>query len=695
RDPYSRLTLLGKDRWLLRAGLYWMLASSPWPKLLVTDAKNTFFQGSVMVTVAEIPGDVLFWAGVLSVLAEGMLVLLPGCLVTPWAKSLEDVPSPEDEGTAEETTKQPHPTNSEHVFGRFSFAIRACQKVTAVLLTLVFCLLHVVRIMCLTSSTPSAPGEILHDSGMGRSDVKRESASSVTSLSTHHAFLPAVSALTLCVFLLLWSLVYLVKSWHEDGKKECSPGWSWTLLYVCCVTTLLTQEVVDAVVVVADGLGRAKLDEDVSEKLGNVAKMCVIASSLTAILLPTCFSLFTNRRILRSSVLKLSSLTSSASWLSKDVVFRLAHALAVALSLCSLGLALLAAPLPWLSVRTSYSRDFQPLVDALRNVSLQMTRHAVALDSLLTFPVCQEEEMSVLADDVSHSHKLLSRISVDQIENFCLEFECQEDLNSPPRSKSSRHNHHHQPSHAAFFRGTVAFDASVHQTLAKEVKGNSMYEVLHLKSLILEEKNRFISDLENQATLGQFLQAKDESYDRMTSRSKEKEQSDVSQQNDVFHSRGHQYHQQETSEQTHSSCMQTLCALRAVSSAGLAAPLLGFAFQAMHVAVQAMLLLLELVMRAQEFKIVFQDFKLRLDALALYLEHGVEERVVYLSIYNYSLVYLAYPALLTGCVGMLAGFWQRRGAALSHRYRITLAVVLPLMLLNLCGIGMTVAWTQI
>nr|KAG5708335.1 hypothetical protein BaRGS_034366 [Batillaria attramentaria] len=68
---------------------------------------------------------------------------------------------------------------------------------------------------------------------------------------------------------------------------------------------------------------------------------------------------------------------------------------------------------------TSYSRDFQPLVDALRNVSLQMTRHAVALDSLLTFPVCQEEEMSVLADDVSHSHKLLSRISVDQIENFC------------------------------------------------------------------------------------------------------------------------------------------------------------------------------------------------------------------------------------------------------------------------------------
>nr|KAG5708336.1 hypothetical protein BaRGS_034367 [Batillaria attramentaria] len=158
-----------------------------------------------------------------------------------------------------------------------------------------------------------------------------------------------------------------------------------------------------------------------------------------------------------------------------------------------------------------------------------------------------------------------------------------------------------------------------------------MYEVLHLKSLILEEKNRFISDLENQATLGQFLQAKDES----------------------------------------------------------------FAFQAMHVAVQAMLLLLELVMRAQEFKIVFQDFKLRLDALALYLEHGVEERVVYLSIYNYSLVYLAYPALLTGCVGMLAGFWQRRGAALSHRYRITLAVVLPLMLLNLCGIGMTVAWTQI
>ena len=58
-------------------------------------------------------------------------------------------------------------------------------------------------------------------------------------------------------------------------------------------------------------------------------------------------------------------------------------------------------------------------------------------------------------------------------------------------------------------------------------------------------------------------------------------------------------------------------------------------------------------------------------------------------------LYLAYPAILTGCVTILVGFWYRKGAPISHRRRASLLVLLPLVVLNGFGLGMTFAWAQI
>ena len=223
----------------------------------------------------------------------------------------------------------------------------------------------------------------------------------------------------------------------------------------------------------------------------------------------------------------------------------------------------------------------------------------------------------------------------------------------------------------------MPFNASVHKLLAREVKGMHVYESLHLKSLILEEKTNLLSKLDRKGSLGGTIEAMpDDSYDRngdvnflengsdthshRQQHAQREESKDLGQgaagqagtnyrhtTNDEEDdnsswdtSRNSQRHFQhhKSSSNLHVSCMQTLCALQAVSQVGLAAPLLGLAFQAVHLAVQAMTVTLRLIMKAEELSVVFDDLRVRLESLALYLEHGVQEKVVHLDISNYSMV---------------------------------------------------------
>ncbi|PVD31156.1 hypothetical protein C0Q70_10434 [Pomacea canaliculata] len=145
----------------------------------------------------------------------------------------------------------------------------------------------------------------------------------------------------------------------------------------------------------------------------------------------------------------------------------------------------------------------------------------------------------------------------------------------------------------------------------------------------------------------------------------------------------------------YSTCMHTLCIIRSVSLLGLMFPVMGWMFKASFLTVNALLVLLKIVIKAEELSTAISDFRVLMDSLALYLEHSQEERTVHFSVTNYSLVYLAYPALLTGCIGILTAFWHRRRIPDYRHRRSAYAVVLPLLVLNVLGAAVAVFWTHI
>ena len=600
-------------------------------------------------------------------------------------------------------------------------------------------------------STPSR--QYVHDNGhLTLTPTK------VTLFNAHTA--ANVSALTLCTYVSVWMTVTSVRTLRQRTAR-ISLGVTGALLYVCCVSTLWTRDVM-TLFQQCFAVSRAVSLGGNWDRVGLQAGLAAV--SAVVVLLPILcvfFQLCLARKRRDDACVATATLslrrTVRIFWTS-GCVPRLAQAAAVTLALCALLLTFLAIPLPWVTVRTSYSRDFQPMAAILRNVSMHLERHAVTMDTLVTLPVCAEDKMAALSGEMEYSKDTVSRLGVDQIEKFCLQYECpdvtavetiaarreypvkvdrtvQDNSNKGHLSKNGQgkvreaegfnvdlnlhetssdtfqKNHHRMQSSTrnqqqtrspfckkfcatiAYFRGSTPFNASVHKLLAREVKGMHVYESLHLKSLILAEKTNLLSKLDRKGSLGGTIEDRpDDSYDRngdvnflengsdthshRRQHAQREEPKDLGQgaagqagtnyghtTNDEEDdnsswdtSRNSQRHFQhhESSSNSHVSCMQTLCALQAVSQVGLAAPLLGLAFQAVHLAVQAMTVTLRLIMKAEELSVVFDDLKVRLESLALYLEHGVQEKVVHLDISNYSMVSSVWPP---SCVFFSSSFF--------------------------------------
>lgn len=578
-----------------------------------------------------------------------------------------------------------------------------------------------------------------------------------------------VSALTLCSCVSAWMAVTSVRTLRQRTART-SLGVTGVMLYICCVSTLWTRDVMTLFQQSLASSQFAGFGENWDRLRGLQAGF--VAVSAVVILLPILGTLFQlcsvwKRRDHAWVTPNLQQIIHRL-WTS-GCIPRLAQAAAVTLALCALLLTFLAIPLPWVTLQTSYSRDFQPLAAVLRNVSMHLEQHAVAMDTLVTLPVCAEDKMAALSGEMEYSKDTVSRLGVDQIEQFCLQYECPDmtametnaaqreyqssvgstlqdnsedhlsrnkqgntlevqqfntDLNlHETSSDTSRKIFHGKQSSTrnqqqtrsplckkfcvtmAYFQGSMPFNASVHKLLAREVKGKLVYESLHLKSLILKEKTNLLSRLDRKGALSDtFAERHDDPEDRNGDVSflenvsdshmpKQQHGHPIEENDELGHgatqvstnngysgdeadyyldstrdtSRNSQRHFQHhrPSSNFHVSCMQTLCALQAVSQVGLAAPLLGLAFQAVHLAVQAMTVTLKLIMKVEELSVVFEDLRVRLESLALYMEHGVQEKVVHLEISNYSMVSCRLP----GSTFFVLRDNRRRSSRLDNRQR--------------------------
>ncbi|XP_070211487.1 uncharacterized protein [Littorina saxatilis] len=757
--------------WLVRAGLYWFLASSTSSLPFATEH---YPPHSHLGFVSAINGGIVFAFAVVSSAAHVVPRLHTQCrsLLSRatnnedgesmrGASSFDDVVShPAEENMTSQRHMHVHHEESGHRpmtrDSRVLWLLTLLSSLSPAMVTLSVAAVHV--IVLLTSSVASH-----HKESSPFVRVRRSSAS-VTLSRQNASVISNCAALALCMCVLIPMAVTVMKILRQRRILQVF-GVPSMLLYVCCVTTVWKR---DITVLFQEGLATFLYHGHVTgfalTELWRIAQAVFAVASIAAILLPIWVSLALHcLQSLREH--KESSLSVVGQKLQRlkasRYVPRLTQAVAVTLALCALLLTFLAGPLPWFNLRTSYSRDFKPMILAVKNVSIHLELHAVALDTLVTLPVCSGDKMAALSGEMEISRDTLSRLGVDQIETFCLQYECpgkasvnvrelsrhypslpvihlgnvRHHSNTKPTEKqasSDHQNHVRSPfctqfcSTKAYFRGSMPFNASLHKSLAKEIKGNRMYETLHLKSLILEKKNNLMSKLNRQGRLDAaiadtlpYKTKEDDFYFADTAANADSHQHPDSQGPVKTSSRNQAYnddkdgpfgssrdtfpellrHSQHDNSYSnpHTSCMQTLCALQAVSQAGLAAPLLGLAFQAVHLAVQALLVTLKMVMKVEELSVLFDDLKVRVDSLLLDMERGVEERVVFLSIANYSMIYLAYPALMTGCVGMLVGFWDRRGSLLDcrRRRRAMAAVVLPLLVLNVLGIVLTLAWTHI
>lgn len=392
-----------------------------------------------------------------------------------------------------------------------------------------------------------------------------------------YQLLPFAASLTFTTFLSVWLAVAIGVPVYR-ARSQGMLGYTGAWLYVCCVSTLWSQDVWGCIpeVVIGDALGgHDGIDLfPVTPGHSSWARSVCIAVSATALVCPAIAAIAHQVCHLHKCdvVSFLKSLVPGFAarinccrfrvYFPRYVFLRLLHAVAVTSSLCSLGLAVLALQLPWLNVRIRFSQDILPLTQTLQSLSVEIKEYTAVMDTLITFPVCQKDKVSTLVSTIQETKADISRLQVDQIEKYCLEFECQT-TNTSYRSTTREYI---TASYAqkfalcdtfcntwSFFSQKVAFNASVHSAKAKDVIGHSDKERSLLHQLILEQKSRLLADLGTRNGQTEHL---------------------------TWTGQGHNHTSQ------HTACMRVLCTLRAGSLAGLALPLVGKGFYVAFVALQ-------------------------------------------------------------------------------------------------------------
>jgi hypothetical protein len=334
------------------------------------------------------------------------------------------------------------------------------------------------------------------------------------------------------------------------------------------------------------------------------------------------------------------------------------------------------------------------------------------METLVLLPVCEGDKLATLNGEMELTKESVSRMSVSQIENFCLNYQCPGEEKRDEESAKSKASYgkahtlqgyrlsqtvsspfcHRFCDTKHYFSEKIPFTPKLHLPLAKEVKGNKLYEEIHLRHVILQDKKLLLNMLDSQSLRegsgdGEKMHNKDSDMDSSISSGQKfstridtdmsvlqgskdhedqrlwtdedgcgngygsdgdavllepcdemKHEDDLVSGEYQFHRHHHNLHTAETKSNHHMSCRDTLCTLQTISQAAAVTPVLGLAFNGLNLGLQASLSTLRMISKAEEVGVLFEDLQICLEAAVMYLEKGGRDRVVFLSIANYTMV---------------------------------------------------------
>ncbi|KAK7098989.1 uncharacterized protein [Littorina saxatilis] len=325
------------------------------------------------------------------------------------------------------------------------------------------------------------------------------------------------------------------------------------------------------------------------------------------------------------------------------------YMVAVLLSRSGMALAVLSLSLPVARVKSEYEDSLLEAVGNLSRVQAQAENHYNRMIDLFNLDVCGGPDIALLKRELKDSRQAAAILTVAQLRDHC---------NQLGFRKSVQYQDIFCERYGAarlFFAGDIGFNTTLHDRSIRDAKSANQ-----------TVQNRYLADVIDRSRARQ-LRTLDEGETELTP--------------GAF--------------KAYEPCLVGLCIAENAALIAMLIPFAGIAAQFVFLGIAVLEAVVRLLIKLSKLQTVFLDLKLSLAILMAKFNYYEEEKTLQFSLVNFNLIYLAYPALLTGCVGILVGFWYRKGAAVAHRRRASLVVVLPLVFFNVFGLGMTIAWSQI
>nr|KAG5708331.1 hypothetical protein BaRGS_034362 [Batillaria attramentaria] len=658
------LWLLGRRRWLARAAAYAVLASRD---LIRSDVPGSFLLPTELVTEAtKYSRSALVVASLTSLTLHVLHYRFPTLLKAPWnspllqtstASAMANNHSSEASESSDEDSRQPQAIKT--VTGRIaewssmesglnSLSIiepdetdnadqRGCclmPKLKIRRRSKSMIIQSVALSLCLALALAVGTCHVVR---LSQGETRTSDQTSPVS----HTFY-SLGPVLLCV---ITAGILAVECWRGVIQvPRNSPGTSLSaafLLHAASMSTMWSMQVVDWL--------RGTADWDQHSVSGFLVVGSVFALLLPAILMMIAIVLpWEGFQAAGHTLLQRGFSSWRPSRMSWDKIPLVLYSLAVLLSVCGLCIATLSLPMPLAHVETDFTDSLETAFEFIRTAfRYQIERHVEVLSHVLELNICEGKDVEELKIEIDESKTAAAALSVNDIRDYC---------DTMGWKMAVQKNDMYCKNYLAarlYFNGVTSYNTTIHTEDILTVEENE--QDLYLDGLIRYDRAQQLKDIDFSNT--------DLQGDKV----------------DV-----------------HIACLIAVCGARYAALALAAIPFVGIGATALVVLVFALEAALKLLVKLAQLEQVFIAFKVTVEIIISKLQTFQQEpTIVHFSLANFNLIYLAYPALITGCVGILAGFWHRRGAALSRRYRATLIVVLPLLVLNIFGLGMTMAWTQI
>nr|KAG5699912.1 hypothetical protein BaRGS_018211 [Batillaria attramentaria] len=313
-----------------------------------------------------------------------------------------------------------------------------------------------------------------------------------------------------------------------------------------------------------------------------------------------------------------------------------------------MSIATLSLSMPLARVETEYTDSLKTTFEFISTTfQQQFEEHLGIFYALLNTNFCGGKDFTDLRHEIDKSKKAAAALTVDALRRHCDDMDWETVL-----EKDDKYCKNYLAA-KKYFNNETPYNTTIHNANIKDVKDSKQKQ--YLDKIIRDDRSKQLATIKDDNTTV------------------------------PDHTDG-----------MHEHCLVAVCIVSENLLAAVSIPFIGIGAAIFLLLVGALKAYMKLVLKIAQLERMYLNFKVQVEIAISKLQFFHQEPTnVHFSLANFNLIYLAYPALLTGCVGILAGFWHRRGTALTRRYRATLAVVFPLLVVNIFGLGFTMAWAEI